>query len=65
MAAAHRIPTTFEMTMLRRRKRPSGMSGEGTRASMPMKNANSTTAAARSPSVWPVAQPVLLPFTIA
>ena len=65
MAAAHSTPTTLAVATLRRRKRPSGTSGERTRASMPRNKASSTTAAASRPVVCVEVQPASLPFTIA
>jgi hypothetical protein len=65
MAAAQRTPTTFDTAMFRSRKRPSGTSGDETRASMPRKSARSAADATSSPTVSAEAQPSSLPFTIA
>ena len=56
---------TDEVATLRTRKRPSGTSGERTRASMPRNNARRIRAAASRPIVCADVQPASLPFTIA
>ena len=65
MAAAHNTPTAFATATFRSRKRPSGISGASTRASIAMNTAKSTAPAARNPSVWAESQPSWLPLTIA
>ncbi len=51
MAAAQSTPTPFAVATLRSRKRPSGTSGDGTRASMTRKSPSSAAAAASRPIV--------------
>jgi hypothetical protein len=65
IAPAHSTPTMFETAMLRSRKSRSGTSGERTRPSITRKIASRAADAASSPSVRPVNQPTLFPFTIA
>ena len=63
--AAHSMPTTLAVATLRSRNSASGINGCGTRASMTMNAASSTTAAPSSPSVCADVQPASLPSTIA
>ena len=59
------MPATLAVDRLRRRKRPSGISGEETRVSMTMNETNRTIATAKRSSVVPDVQPSAFPFTIA
>ena len=56
---------TLAVDRLRRRNRPSGISGEATRVSITRKAANSARETANRISVAPDVQPSAFPFTIA
>jgi hypothetical protein len=65
MAAAQRMPTTFETAILRSRKSLSGTSGSLTLASIARKSASRAAEPTSAPIVRVEDQPCSLPFTIA
>src|SRR5258706_16379554 len=65
IAADHSTATTLAVDTLRSRKRPSGIKGDGTRASMTRNSANNAAAAPSSTRVWVELHPATLPSTMA